>query len=125
MTYKEANEYLFTESLKNPKMKFGHHISIRRMFDKLLVKIFEEEEKMTDEIPKLIEKYEKEILILEERYEALEYEPAPSGEVNESMIPMDILGTEINTLIRVVEDLMRLDLDITINDYRSAMEKIN
>ncbi len=57
------------------------------------------------EITFLIKKYTQEINRLEEEYEEMEYSPAPSGEVNESMIPMDLCSIEISTMQNVVDEL--------------------
>ena len=45
---------------------------------------------------------------MQEYCDGLEYEAAPSGEVNESRIPMDLAETEIEVYEEVIEDLEKI-----------------
>ena len=67
---------------------------------------------MKHKITELIIIYKNKIVGLEKDQDSVEYEAAPSGEVNESMIPYDQLQYEIDAYEEVVKDLEKIVEDI-------------
>jgi len=60
---------------------------------------------MKNQIMKMIKKYEAEYIRIEEELETMEYEPAPSGEMNESLAMMAPLEAEMDTIYYFIRDL--------------------
>ncbi len=56
----------------------------------------------------MILRYGEKVSELNEQMEELKYESAPSGEVNESMIPIDLIDKEIDVLEDMIDDIDKI-----------------